>query len=376
MQSNERQALSPTLILALASVFIGSACTGATDVAPSSEFSFDSGSPPVSPSTPGSDPPASNDLECAQASGDVRAEVGPGPVDIIWVVDASGSMENEALRVQENLNRFAEFLESGNIDARFVLITYEGFVEVPPPLGVDSERFLFVDRRVGSLNSLVQVLDAWPSYSQHLRDNSMVHVVSVTDDESMLTADCFIEEMTAKLGPSRDFRLHTFSSELARTPEADEISPPYGDGRCDSPERLASACEGAAAVGRQHYLAAAQTGGATISICTEDWSGAFDLIAENVSQAVSVEGCELALPPVPEGNYLDLSKVRVSATGLDGGTVLLNRVAGHQQCSDRAWYVDDLDAPSQVLLCDSTCDALAAAAATVEIGVQCAWTLR
>src|SRR5262245_60658769 len=67
------------------------------------------GTPPGTPPTPPPFPPPPPPSACSSTS--VMAEEAFVPVDIIWIVDSSGSMENEAMRVQENLNDFSRAMD-------------------------------------------------------------------------------------------------------------------------------------------------------------------------------------------------------------------------------------------------------------------------
>src|SRR5262245_27178640 len=57
------------------------------------------------------------------------------PVDILWVIDNSGSMGEEEDRVQDNMNNFAMSIAASGVDYHVIVITDTGHVNVPPPLG-------------------------------------------------------------------------------------------------------------------------------------------------------------------------------------------------------------------------------------------------
>jgi hypothetical protein len=77
------------------------------------------------------------------------AETALAPLDIIWIIDNSGSMDGEARIIQDNLNSFVTAVEASGVeDYRVIVITQAGFVSVPPPLGTDAARFRFVDFNV------------------------------------------------------------------------------------------------------------------------------------------------------------------------------------------------------------------------------------
>ncbi|MCA9611030.1 MAG: VWA domain-containing protein, partial [Myxococcales bacterium] len=76
------------------------------------------------------------------------------PVDVIWVIDRSGSMRGEADAVQANINRFVMDIEAAMIDVHVVMISAMEFVNVPGPLGTDPSRFLYVEEDVQSHDGL------------------------------------------------------------------------------------------------------------------------------------------------------------------------------------------------------------------------------
>ena len=54
--------------------------------------------------------------------------------DIVWVIDSSGSMHEEALMVQDNMNLFAQSFASTALDVHVVVMTQSSFVRFPAPL--------------------------------------------------------------------------------------------------------------------------------------------------------------------------------------------------------------------------------------------------
>jgi hypothetical protein len=271
--------------------------------------------------------------------------------DIIWVVDSSGSMGDEAANVQASLNAFVQRVESAHIDVHVVMLTRQGFVQVPPPLGTDAARFQFVDVEVGSNDTLQVLLDQLPSYRDFLRTDAATHFIVVTDDESYLLAPDFETMMTARLG--HPFVFNAIASE--------DLS---GYPICNS--FVGQACgagiiAGAAAPGCQHYALADTTGGAKISICTPaaQWP---DLIAGTLGTVV-VESipeplpCSYAIPEPPTGETLDIEKVNVEHTPMGGPTVTFGRIDGPDLCTDReGWYYDRPDAPAEMRLCPAACE--------------------
>ncbi len=286
--------------------------------------------------------------ECASL--EVEAETTLRPVDIVWVVDSSGSMENEAARVQENLNRFAADILAGGIDPHVVVITDRSYVAVPPPLGTDPAHYRFVDRHVGSNAPLERLLSEWERYADFLRPDAVTHFVAVTDDESDLSSAAFDSLMSARLGHGYTF--HAIASEDT------------GGGR---------ECSGAADVGSQYYHLAGVTGGLTVSICTRDWAAVFTALAEHVTETAPLP-CELAIPEPPEDETLDYGRVNVEYTPSGGAPALIPHVRSEGVCGGTGgWYYDDPDAPTEIRLCPSSCMVVGAdpeGRVTVKLGCE------
>ena len=256
------------------------------------------------------------------------------PVDIIWIVDSSGSMENEAMRVQENLNAFSSAMDAVDLDYRVVMITTSSFVSVPPPLGT-GPRYRLLDRGVDSHESLQALLDEFPRYGDFLRAAATTHFVVVTDDESELDADEFHTRMEGLLG--HPFTFHSIASE--------------DDG--------GDACPGAADVGRQYDQLSDMTGGLFLSVCTEDWAMVFDSLREAIT-ASSPLPCRYDLPAPPAGMIFDAMRVNVLYTPAGGADETLPNVRSGDACgaTSSGWYYDDPATPTEIILCPTTCDRL------------------
>ena len=268
--------------------------------------------------------------ECATL--ELEAESTLRPVDIVWVVDSSGSMDNEAARVQENLNRFAMDILEGGIDPHVVVITDPDYVTVPPPLGIDAEHYRFVDRHVSSNAPLERLLSEWGRYADFLRADAVTHFVAVTDDESDLSAAAFDAQMTMRLG--HEYTFHAIASEDT------------GGGR---------ECGGAADVGYQYYALSGMTDGLEISICTSDWTTVFDELARHVTETAPLP-CDFAIPEPPEDETLDYGRVNVEYTPSSGDPYLIPSVGTESACAGAGgWYYDDPDAPTEIHLCPSSC---------------------
>jgi len=98
---------------------------------------------------------------------------GSGEVDIVFVIDNSGSMSEEANAVERNINDLGSTLEAAGIDYRIIMLTTHGGFSteicVPPPLGssncsaspVSTDRFFHYSANVQSHDSLCKILNTF-----------------------------------------------------------------------------------------------------------------------------------------------------------------------------------------------------------------------
>jgi hypothetical protein len=275
------------------------------------------------------------------------------PIDMVWVVDSSRSMADEQDRIRQTINEFVSDIEQRNFDVHLVMITEQNLV--PAPLGEDASRYLFVGRAVGSKEPLEALLDQLPRYQAFLRPEAALHFVVVTDDDSSLAADEFLNTMMAQLG--RSFVLHAVASpDVDGSPCLDERA----SDACASLEgRLRATC-GAAAIGEQYYTLADELGGEEISICVDDWGKVFGPLLEAVGRT--------EIPcTVPLGN---VSAADVSVSLQLPGEMLpqLHDVGSARACSDSSGYYF-LD--GQVTLCPAACEATALEDIELRVSVDC-----
>lgn len=319
--------------------------------------------------------------ECVSDDVTVGFELVPRPIDIVWVIDSSESMRDEARRVQENMNRFVE--RFGESDIRTIVITDSDTVTVPPPLGTDAFRVLHVDVKVESNLALLSAVSRWGAYGSWIRPDSAVHVVTLTDDESLISAECFIIRMEANLGPDHEYRLHTISSEAVgeAPPSAGEIRR-GGDHASECKftyfwqDTDYQSCPDADHAARQYWRAAAATGGVATSVCTEDWSSIFDQIAET-AQRQSAFGCQVALPQAPAGAMFDPAEIKLLSTSA-AETLEVSRVQDIDACreGEGGWFLNDESPAAQAVLCPQTCNQFATTGAQLSLDLGCAWRIR
>lgn len=307
---------------------------------------------PAQPQTPAEPPDEEVVLDCTDLQ--VQAEPVARPVDVIWVVDNSGSMDGEASAVGTNLVGFADTMEMSGLDYHVVLISQAGFVPEYAALQttLPADRFRFVDTNVRSQDGLDDLLGTYNDYRDFLRPTAVTHFVAVTDDEARGgrgflgfggdvngTRDWFLDEMRARL--RKDFVFHSVASEVTGN---NILGQPRG-------------CAGSANPGRVYYALSDQTGGEKWSICTSDWSGLFSTLGTAVEESSGV-ACSLPMPEPPGDLPLNPEQVTITLTDGSGGVSDLMRVANGDACATGDWHYDRPLLPNTIELCEAACTAI------------------
>jgi hypothetical protein len=89
--------------------------------------------------------------------------------------------------------------------------------------------------------------------------------------------------------------------------------------------------------------------------------------------------CQYSVPVPTTGKALDFGKVNVQYTPNTGAPQVLEKVDSKAECGEtkKFWYYDDNVAPTQILLCDDTCDRLTTVGdGKVEIVLDCKETIK
>ena len=298
-------------------------------------------------------------------------------VDVILVIDTSGSMSEETAQVKANLNSFATSIGKSGLDYTVVVLAAKppafvppGFpipsVCVPPPLGGAScgdnpPLFHHVNQDVESTDSLDLILSKYSSYSAWLRPTAFKVFIEVTDDNA------------AK--PWADFDTQLLALSAAQFGDATHrryIFNSICGWKRGTPMLDATKCSSSENIGDQYQQLSKLTGGTIDSVCETDYSSVFDNIAKGL---VTKLGCEFAFPKATSGTA-DPSKIVVNYTpGTGGGPKALTQVTDVSKCGSipDAWYYDDNAKPTKIVFCPTTCTGAGSdTAGKVEIAVGCA----
>jgi len=335
---------------------------------------------PTAPAAPTGGKPGMGPMgECAGVSR--TAENRLQPADIIIGIDTSGSMDEEAAFVQENMNAFSQQITASGIDVRVILVA----AEQPPmmtggglfggdddddfgicigaPLGsgmcpADSKPpvYTHVNTEVGSNDVLSVLINAYPSYKAQLRADSLKTFVSVTDDDA------------------EDPPINSAQGFISAVQGLEPMDPVFWSNWHYSSIYCFTACEQAAAVGAVHDDLVTQTAGVRGDLCLQDFKPVFDALAKQVLEGVKLE-CDWDIPDPMANQTFDAKKTNVQVT-LDGALTPLGKAATVAECADRdGWHYDDEAAPTRVVACPASCTRIQAAnAASVDILFGCATT--
>lgn len=305
-------------------------------------------------------------------------------VDIIVIIDNSGSMTEEAIQTRDNMNRFAEIIDMSGLDYRVVLISRPGETNngvcIPAPLGSGMPecvsgpegRLLAVHQAVASRNAPDLIISLYPMYRDFLRPEAVKAFIWITDDESRdYTADSFRAAL-AGLEPEGMFDRQIHNAIVGF----------YGDTPDTWSSSSAGSCSSLARVGST-YLRLAQCltnsnepiegciEGRSARVCEPVWTSIFEDIAAGVIAGVPV-ACDFEIPEPPEEMTLNLDDIRLTYEAGDGTRNTLDRAATEAACSDRRWHFDDPDAPTRIILCPDLCRAVQAdEGARIDIGLGC-----
>jgi hypothetical protein len=340
-------------------------------------------------------PPGSGqvDVDDACIVNTAQAEFVQQAVDIILMLDNSGSMADELEAVEANLNvNFASILASSGVDYRVILLSRhrrEGrdveeeastSVCVTTPLSaladctsapepVFSDRFFQYSTKVESTDSFDIMLDSYlppfddedqfdlaPSgWSAWLRPGAKKVFLELTDDNEDMPAADMLRQLTS-MAPEHfgsdpanpNFVFHSIIGIAEKNPPTDAYLPsePIQTGVCTG---NSNAVDNA---GATYQELSRLTGGLRFPLCEFD---AFDVVFRTIAQDVVLTSniaCDFAIPPPPQGETLDLANVAIQYAPGDGSAaVQFGQAPTLDACQPNAFYV----ANDRLNLCPDAC---------------------
>lgn len=347
----------------------------------------------------GEPPPGSANIPAACVIDEEEAEIVRQPVDIILLLDNSGSMADELEAVEANINvNFASVLASRDVDYHMILISRHRqeprdeseeastSVCVSSPLsGLDdcdeaeqpafTERFFQYSTKLESTDSFDVLLDTYAppfddsdreekfdrapeGWSAWLRPGAKKVFLEMTDDDEDMPIDEFVGTLVAMapehFGTDPENPAFVFHSiiGLAEKPTPTEAYLP------DEPVQSAT-CTGndndVTSAGESYQELSRRTGGLRFPLCQ---FGAYDVVFQRIAQDVvltSEIACDFEIPPPPPGLELDLEKVAIEYAPGDGAaSITFGQAPSLGDCQANAFYI----AGDRLNLCPATCAAV------------------
>ena len=330
----------------------------------------------------GSDPAAADE---ACGSDVYTATTQDKPVDVIFVIDNSSSMDDELDAVENNINEnFAEIIEASGIDYRVIMISSHAAPEdnhicIREPLSgtscnpmpdapVNGERFFHYDVGINSEDSFRKFLETWDTpdihgaapngWSEWLRPEAFKVVVEITDDRSgeplpngaepsAANFDAALLSLTPAQFGRPGFRNYVFHSivGLASNSPADAPWLP------DQPI-LANECPSGVEPGVEYQKLSVVTGGLRYPVCNfQSYDAVFQAAALGIIEQAQL-GCEVPVPAVPDGETADLRSVVLQYVDTPGAEPRTIERTTPDQCSGDAFYLTG----GTIVLCEALCD--------------------
>lgn len=351
--------------------------------------------------------------ECGRASADAVLET--EPVDIILIVDNSGSMDEELMSVEANINQnFATILESSGVDYRLIAISrhrdddntslcvsapLSTLTSCPAEAPGISERFYHFDTKIESDDSFDRILDTYMApfggacqstcdngetseddgddnsgstalgWHEWLRPGAKKVFLEMSDDTEDMPAGTFVQlltEMAPEFGTpdAPSFIFHSIVG-LAGKPVASEAYLP-------SEPIQTEVCPDVTTAGQIYQELSIMTGGLRFPICEfANYDVVFNRIAEDVIVRAQL-ACDFAIPATPDGRTLERDKIAVSYSSGDTLVADFGQVLDPAACLPNAFYIEG----DRVVLCPEACEAVSMdVQASVDVLFTCESTI-
>lgn len=305
------------------------------------------------------------------------------PVDIVFAVDTSGSMVDEAAQVQANINSFGQQIFDSGIDAHVVMLAASPFlilpsICVPAPLGsgmcpADTKLpnyFHYAQPTppgpIESVDGARKLIELFPVYKPHLRAGVRKFIVIVTDDDSRNLMDSSGDAGKYHNNPNGFIADYT------------AVDPMMSDGMGGRTWKMSgiyaySACSNGVQVGQVWKQIVTTTGGVSGDICNcgfgnpacaPTFQKVFDELATKIIQGSQPLKCHWKIPEPPMGEKLDPGYVNVEFLDQDVGIPeTIYHVQNQADCDAKlgGWYYDSNVDPKNIILCPLSCNKVSAA---------------
>jgi cysteine-rich repeat protein len=311
------------------------------------------------------------------------------PVDIIFVIDNSGSMSNEIKAVQNNINKsFSQIIGQSGLDYRVIMISAHGSYSsfkicVASPLSGTTcspipkqpaltDQFKQHSTTISSKDSLTKVLASYAAadpfklapngWSTWLRPEAAKVFVEITDDnqdskQSAASFDAALLKLSSTqfgTAQKRNYVFHSIVGVAAKAieTEAYEADEPIVTAKCKTAENTGSVYQDLSKL----------TGGLRFPVCA---STGYDAVFQRIAQGI-IEGSKIECSfPVPDNASIDQTTIQVEYTpGTGGPAQVFDLVKDVASCGPSRVYIEQ----GTVKLCPDACT-LVQADASAKLGV-------
>jgi hypothetical protein len=178
-----------------------------------------------------------------------------GLVDILWLIDTSGSMREETANVQKNFGSFLQNL-TRQTNTRLTLVAAESAIKLSAEASAAGHSQ--INKTVASTDALVIAKSLLNGGTVQLRDRARFVVVVVTDDNAASVTDAnFLEGLVPQIAQKKP-ALFAFRGDVTKP-------------NCKVAKK-----------GVAYENLAVKTGGQVFDICDLDWTPNFDKLVRSV----------------------------------------------------------------------------------------------
>ncbi len=356
-------------------------------------------------------PVTTRDAACAvQSARATRASV--HPLDVVFVIDNSGSMEEEIASVRRNINEnFAALIQQSGADYRVIVLSRFGSegtaVCIEPPLSgadcgaglhaSDSPVFFHYNVEIGSNDAFCRILatldhadpelrapDGWQS---SLRPAARKAFILITDDSAACTYaddDVDVQFGGENADPFAD-ALAFHQALLHKAPEQFGIPPDvryqfYGfvGTRPSEPESepwfphqelQTAACDTAPSPGLSYQALSVVTDALRYPVCEgRGFDAVFRVLAHSVVDSTRAD-CVFQIPEPPPRQSINRATIAIEyRPGGDGDPMHIEQVQDRAACDAQSFHIRD----DQLELCPEACAIVEAdSAAQIDVLYGC-----
>ncbi len=335
------------------------------------------------------------------------------PVDVLLVIDNSGSMGAKIAQIEELINgNFADVLGDSKLDYRLIVLGRHGEhgtnihewgplygenICVRAPLsGTDcdpvpeqpalTEKFKHYSHWIDGSQTLETVISGFSApdehdlapqgYSTWLRSDSLKAIVVFTDDDpgiNLRDEDPSNDDRTAEVADGFEQRLLALSPPLFGVPGSRNyvfhsvVGLASGtEGKVFTADEpiVEGVCRGSENHGGSYQRLSKITGGLRASLCSiESYGALLREVATHIVQRASLQ-CVLDLPIAELGSVVDASSVYVKLKLSEQDSQTIFPVDSAEECGGNSFYIDD----GQLRACPELCAVLSASKeAVVEV---------